>query len=265
MKTQFSTSFITHFYRDIYKILRNSDSDTTEIWYEVSKISYLKNLDKFEILNFINHFNFIKLEKFNYTNYLSIHKVSFVLESFKYVETDLKLLSNILNYSDFEALIQQILVENGYKTVKNFRFSDKSYFKRETSQSRYEIDVIAISQNYILLVDAKQWKRKDSFSSINKAANLQYQRAIALKNNPEVFSTLIRKILGLRFNFKKYLPFKIMPIIVTIEENSYRLNENQIPLISISKLNGFLQELYKYLEFYNIVEIKKISVQKPII
>ena len=254
----------THFYRDIYKILRNSNSDTTEMWYEVSKISYLKNLDKYELLNFISDFKFVKLEKFNYTNYLSIHKVSFILESFKYVETDLKLLSNILNYSDFEALIQQILVENGYKTLKNFRFSDKSYFKRETSQSRYEIDVIAISQNYILLIDAKQWKRKDSFSSINKAANLQYQRAIALKANPEIFSNLIRELLGTKFNVKKYLPFKLMPIIVTIEENSCRLNENQIPLISISKLNGFLQELYKYLEYYKTIEINKISIQKLI-
>ena len=73
-------------------------------------------------------------------------------------------------------------------STKNFRFSDNSSLKYETSQKRYEIDVIGIYQNYILIIDAKQWKRKDSYGAMNKAANLQYQRVIALKKNPETFA-----------------------------------------------------------------------------
>ncbi|GAH53574.1 unnamed protein product, partial [marine sediment metagenome] len=51
-------------------------------------------------------------------------------------------LSYLLNCDGFEALIEEILSQNNYKTTKNFRFSDKSELKYETSQKRYEIDVM---------------------------------------------------------------------------------------------------------------------------
>ena len=89
-------------------------------------------------------------------------------------------------------LVEEILSRNNYITIKNFRFSDKSNFKSKTSQKRYEIDIIGIYLKYILLIDAKQWRRKDSFSSINKAADLQFRRAIALKKILNFFRNLFK-------------------------------------------------------------------------
>ena len=182
----------------------------------------------------------------------------------KYIEFDLKELSEILDFNAFEQLIQEILLETGYFSIKNFRFSDRSNFKSKTKQGRYEIDVIGIYNNYILIIDAKQWRRKDSFSAINKAADLQYRRVQALKQNPEVFSKLIEELMGVNPRIKKIIPFILVPLMVTIEDNHIKMNDNQVPLVSISSFNAFLQELPLNLQYFKTIKINKLNVQKQL-
>lgn len=261
----FSLSFIKRFFHEIYRILRDIDKEVSEVWYEISEINLLRKFNKYELSEFLDNFDFIEKKRGNYTVFISINKIKFVAESIKFLDIGLKSLSEILDFNGFEALIQEILIRNEYKSIKNFRFSDKSNFKSKTGQKKYEIDVVGIYGKYILLIDAKQWRRKDSFSSINKAANLQYQRVIALKNNPEAFSELLHKVLGININIKNLLPFKLLPVMVTIEYNGIKINENQIPLVSISNFNAFLQEYDKYLDYYKMIEINKVSIQKQLI
>ncbi|MHA1291984.1 MAG: hypothetical protein ACTSQJ_04880 [Promethearchaeota archaeon] len=254
MFNAFHYSKIKRFFYEILSIIEDTEKDVIEIWCDPSDLNTIKKLDKIERNNFLFNFDFVLKSK---GNYITINKISFILDCMKYFNMDLKNLSEILDYKGFEALIYEILLRNSYFATKNFRFSDKSNLKKETLQGRYEIDVIGIYQRYILLIDAKQWRRKDSFSSINKAANLQYQRVLALKNNLNVFSDLIYKLLGYKPNIKKILPFVLVPIIVTLEENGNRLNDNQIPLVSIYKLNSFLQEYEKYLSYYKTIIISR--------
>ncbi|MFW9898766.1 MAG: hypothetical protein ACFFDO_05845 [Candidatus Thorarchaeota archaeon] len=265
MTELFSPSFIKRFFYEIYKILKDTDKGASEIWYELSEIKILRKLDKLELSEFFDNFKFIEKKCGNYTDYISIDKIKFVAEAIKYLEIDIKELSELLDFNGFEALIQEILLRNDYRAIRNFRFSDKSDFKSKTSQSKYEIDVIGVYHNSFLIIDAKQWRRKDSFSLINKAANLQYQRVVALKNNPEAFSELLHKVLGININIKNFLPFKLLPVMVTIEYNGIKINENQIPLVSINNFNAFLQEYDKYLDYYKMIEINKVSIQKQLI
>ena len=174
-------------------------------------------------------------------------------------------MSYLLNYDGFEALIQEILSQNGYRTIKNFRFSDKSNLKYETSQKRYEIDVIGIYQSFILIIDAKQWKRKDSYGAMNKAANLQYQRVVALKKNPDTISDLIQKLLGMSCNVRKRLPFTLIPLMVTLETNWIKINDNSVPLVGIYNLNSFLHELQITQKYFKAVKVSKISSQKQLL
>ncbi|GAG91356.1 unnamed protein product, partial [marine sediment metagenome] len=125
--------------------------------------------------------------------------------------------------------------------------------------------VIGIYQNFILVIDAKQWKRKDSYSAMNKAANLQYQRVKALKKNPEILSNLIQEILGFNYNYKKRLPFELIPLMVTIESNSIKINDNSVPLVAISNLNSFLQELTENIPYFKTVSVEKMSTQKQLL
>lgn len=257
-----SESSLRQFYTEIYFILRETDANVNEIWWDFSKIPFLSQFNNIELRNFLENFNFVSLRKGNYLNYIVINKILFIMDAINLLQLDIRQISEILNYDGFENLVQQILLKNNYNTIKNFRFSDKSNFKSKTSQKRYEIDIIGVYLKYILLIDAKQWKRKDSFSAINKAADLQYRRVIALKKNPEIFSQLIQKLLGKKLNLRNYLPFILIPVMVTLEDNSIKINNNQIPLVSIYELNSFLQELQNNLQYFNIVKINRINIQK---
>ncbi len=265
MPDLYNPSSIKHFFYDIYKILKETDKDVVEVWSEVSEFVGLEQLNKYELTDFLNNFEFLTQEKGNYNKeYIAINKIQFILQCITHLDFDLKSLSELLNFSGFEALISEILIKNNYTVIKNFRFSDKSNFKSKTKQKRYEVDVIGIKGGIILLIDGKQWKHRDVFSSMNKAANLQYQRVLALEKNPEKFSHLIFQLLGSSPNIKKFLPFKLIPIMVTLENNGIKMNDNQVPLISILEFNSFLQEFQSNLDYVKVIKISKVNVQSKL-
>lgn len=255
---------LEQFYTEIYFILRETDVDIIEVWCEISKFPSLNQFNNSELRDFLNKFNFVSLKKGNYQHYIVINKILFIIDTVNILKLDIRNISEILNYDGFEALVQEILSRNNYTTQKNVRFSDKSNFKSKTSQKKYEIDIVGIYLNYVLLIDAKQWRRKDSFSSISKAADLQYQRAIALKKNPEFFSAFIQKLLGIKTKLHRRLPLILIPMMVTLEDNSIKINNNQIPLVSIYELNAFLQELQKNLYYFRVITVNKLNVQKTL-
>ena len=258
-------SSLKQFFTEIYLILKETNTNVIDIWWEISKIPFLNHFNHSELREFLGNFNFVSLQKGNYLYYIVINKILFIIDAITILQLDIRQISEILNYDGFETLVEEILSQNNYITTKNFRFSDKSNFKSKTSQKRYEIDIIGIHLKYILLIDAKQWRRKDSFASLSKAADLQYRRAIALKKNPEIFSRLIQKFFGPKFNLKKRLPFIIIPVMVTLEDNSIKINTNQIPLVSIYELNSFLQELQNNLQYFRIVKINKVNRQRSLV
>ncbi|MFW9879703.1 MAG: hypothetical protein ACFFG0_42050 [Candidatus Thorarchaeota archaeon] len=264
MFTLFSDSSLQNFFTEIYHILREADSKVNEIWCEISKISFFQGLGKTDMYEFLESFEFISIKKGNYIQYIAIDKILFIINCIKFLRYDIVHLSEILDYSGFEKLIKEILSRNYYQATTNFRFSWNSKLKSTISQKRFEIDVIGIYLKYILIIDAKQWRRKDSYSSLNKAAILQYNRIRALKNNPEALLKLIKSILGKEHNIKRHLPLILIPVMVTLEDNSIKLNENQIPLVSIYKFNAFLQELPKNLHYFKSIQINKLVQQRQL-
>jgi len=265
MSDIFSTPSLKRFFSEIYNLLKEGNSEVFELWFEISEIDFFKNFSELELREFLERFDFISIQKGNYINYVVINKIIFIIRCIQFLELDVNQLSNLLNYDGFEALIQEILSQNKYRTIKNFRFSDKSNLKYETSQKRYEIDVIGIYRSYILVIDAKEWKRKDSYAAMNKAANLQYQRVVALKKNPEILSNLIQKLLGMSFNVRKRLPFILIPMMVSLEANWIKINENSVPLVEIYNLNSFLQELPINLQYFKTEKVSKIIAQKQLL
>ncbi len=264
MPDQLSELSIKQFFNEIYHILIDSTKDAIEIWCEMYDISFLKGFHELKLQEFVNNFEFISIKKGSYNNYFAVNKILFIIEAIKILKLDIKNLSNLIDYNGFEYLIQEILMKNGYRTLKNYRFSDKSYFRKKTNQTKYEIDVIGLEQNYLLLIDAKQWKKRDIYSTINKAANLQYQRAQVLQKNPEILSNLMQSLIGQKINLKIRMPLIIIPLIVTFEENWIKISENFVPLVSIYRFNSFLQELRKNLSYFRTLKISKISLQKQI-
>ncbi|MHA2036657.1 MAG: NERD domain-containing protein [Promethearchaeota archaeon] len=262
MSKSYSFSVLQRFFSNIYCILQETDNSIVEIWCEIPKISFFKNFSKSELIDFLGKFDFISVKKGNYIYYVVINKILFIIDSLKFLQVDIKNLSEILDYSGFERLIKEILSRNNYRSLANFRFSDNSISRSENSQKRYEIDVIGIYYKYLLIIDAKQWKRKDTYGLLNNAATKQYQQMIALKNNPEIFGKLVSEILGEEPNLKKHLPFILIPIMVTLEDNIIKLNDNQVPLVSIYELNAFLYELPNNLQYFETIQVESIIEHK---
>ncbi len=257
-------NLMTQFFHTLFRLVKEARCEVLELWHEVSELSSIMDISNQNLKNLVSYCDFVKIEKTNYTEYISIDKLSFLIESMKFLNYDIKSLSEMLDYNGFEALIAEILKRNNMKTTNNFRFSDKSYLKYKTKQKRYEIDVIGVKSKLILVIDGKQWKKKDPYSAINKAANLQFQRVEALKNNPDIFADLLQKLIGNSKNMKRYLPFTILPMMCTFEESGYKLNNQQIPLVSIAKLNAFIQELPRTLDYFKTIKVKRINVQKTL-
>lgn len=247
---------------EIFAILKKSEPELNEVWYKLSEFEFFANLKENEYHFLIDQLPFVKLERWNH---LAIDKISFILEAMEYVRKDIQDLSKLLDFKGFESLIEEILKRNGFFTTRNYYFSDKSYYRKDTNQNRYEIDVIGFKKHLMLCIDAKQWNRKDSFSSMNKAANLQLQRAIALEKNLESFSNLLQSLVGLSSCGRIKPPISIVPFIVSLEENSSRFNNQDVPLVSIYKLNSFLQELSFNMPNIRVVKVKKLYFQKQIL
>ena len=260
MQYSFSEASLRHFYTQIYNLLRETDKNLSEMWCEISDIPFFGDFNIMELTDFLHGFSFISIRKGNYKQYLVVDKILFIMDCIKILKYDIKDLSKILDYSGFEKLIKSILTENNFLTITNFRFSG-SKFNINTAQKKFEIDVIGIYLNNILVIDAKQWNRKDTYSTLNKAANQQYSRIKALSQNSVAFSRLLAELLGERTNFQKYLPFNLIPMVVTLEDNSIKLNENQVPLVSIYELNAYLQELPNIRHFFKLVKITKLNTQ----
>ena len=122
MSDLFSPPLLKHFFLEIYNLLREGDSEITELWLELSEIEYLKSFSDLELREFLDRFDFISIQKGNYIDYVVINKISFITMCFEFLELDINQLSNLLDYDGFEALIQEVLSQNNYRTIKNFRF-----------------------------------------------------------------------------------------------------------------------------------------------
>lgn len=265
MLNSFSEKSLKQFFQSLYLTLKNFDAELTEVWCEPSDVDYFQGFSQDQIIEFISYFDFISIKRGNYIDYVVIDKILFIIRSLKYLQLDITLLSSLLDYDGFEALVKLILSESNYYTTKNYRFTDKTNFKSKTKQSKYEIDVIGINRNLILLIDCKQWKRKDSYSAMNKAANLQYRRTLALKKNHELFSGMLESLIGINKVQKVKPPFLLIPLMVTLESNWIKINDNSVPIVSIYQFNSFLEELHDNLYYFRIVKVNKLQIQRQLI
>ena len=252
MSKVLSKESLIRLFNELLAILKRSDPKVREIWIEPTEVEFFRKLNQYRINELLEVINSVSIEKGNYIEYIVIDKIRFIVEAIKLLDQDIGQLSTIIDFEGFEALVAEILRLNNYYTINNFRFTDKSSFKSPNSQKRYEVDIIGIKNKYLLLIDAKKWNRKDSFSAMNKAGNLQVQRAKALKNNISILSNLLNEI-GIKQKFEKVI---FIPFMVSLENNFVKLNENNVPFVSIYQLNSFLHELPLILSHFNTIEVE---------
>ena len=57
MSDLFSTPSLKQFFIEIYNLLREGDSEVTELWIEISEIDFLKNFSDLELREFLERFD----------------------------------------------------------------------------------------------------------------------------------------------------------------------------------------------------------------
>jgi hypothetical protein len=162
---------------------------------------------------------------------------------------------SLLHWTDFEKLVQHAMVENGYATKKNYRFTDGK-------GKRHEVDIVAVDRrskdHLMFLIDAKSWdyRANSSTTRVLEAANEQYNRCVALGDDLPVLSDLLFE---LKLQWNKCI---IVPMVVTLLTPP--VQDFFIPILSILQFNGFMQEFNTNMDMYKKKYVDSIPVQKTL-
>ena len=150
--------------------------------------------------------------------------------------------SRLLAWQEFEEFVETALDQSGFRSVRHLMFKG--------TVGRREIDVLAWSDVWILVVDCKHWSGILARSRMKKAAEAQVERARALAERPEIMRRQ-----GIR---RTDLP--LVPLLLTLGEPRDRLIEG-VPIVGLSRFSNFLQEASPYVDGFLTVHVQTRSKQ----
>jgi len=135
-------------------------------------------------------------------------------------------LAKALSWRGFEALVEDVLSNNGFTTSRNVRVG------------RNEIDVVAMEGEYALSIDCKHWTRASPAALRNAAIN-QIERTRKMSSAFRGASI-------------------ILPSLVTLTIPPQRIIEG-IPVVAINELSEFSLNLPGSLELFAVIRIGPVA------
>lgn len=134
-----------------------------------------------------------------------------------------------LGWDEFEDFVDFSLKVTGFKTFKHFRF--------KSDKRRYEIDVLALKQPFILSIDCKHWKRSWLRSATLKIVTSQVDRTYSF------CLSLSQHVIKLTIDTWNHTT--VIPMIVTLSDTPFKICEGT-PVVPITSLQDFLNGPYLY-------------------
>jgi len=131
---------------------------------------------------------------------------------------DVMKISQYLSWKDFERFASEILLNCGFRTMNNVRFT----------QPRAEIDIVATKSQLGLSIDCKHWANNRR-SGLLTHTQKQIQRTERLLSGP--------------FEFRK-----AVPVLLTIYPIHQPYYSNLVPIVDINKFRGFVNEIESNLD-----------------
>lgn len=132
-------------------------------------------------------------------------------------------LSKKLQWNDFELFTSLLIKSVGYTLERNIVFNNP----------RIQIDVIGIYQKTALLIDCKHWMKIYDFNVSRFSLNQIRRARIFLAKRKDVEAAI--------------------PVIVTLNDCECNFFE-KVPIVSISRLNHFLQKFPFYLDKIHLIQ-----------
>ncbi|MEM4718374.1 MAG: hypothetical protein QXE81_06450 [Desulfurococcaceae archaeon] len=151
---------------------------------------------------------------------------------------ELRKISRLLNWKDFEMFTSQILYGFGYEVLKSVKM---------TTPIKFEVDLIGVEEvtGFTLLVDCKHWSTMPRSRLIHAAID-----------HAERVKKVIRYYQYLRSKYRVLGKIKeILPLILTLLKPRIRLYEN-ILFISIEEFPELLRNKHKVLDYYELKLIR---------
>lgn len=149
--------------------------------------------------------------------------------------------SGLLDWKEFEQFCHQVLERNGFAVRANLRFA--------RDKRRYEIDLVAAKQPYLLFIDCKHWR--PGRSSYRKAALRQRLRMDAAFIEVSVLRV------GTTTNL---LDFQRLSLIVSLADPAVHTIEGTV-IVPIFRFNSFLLGLDEFWDQRMAQTIGDISVE----
>jgi len=131
-------------------------------------------------------------------------------EAVDFLMKDPEATSSNMNWKGFEAFVESAFEALGYKTQRNVRFR----------KPRAEIDLVSARNGLVFAVDCKHWKRTVGHASMLDVSRRQIVRA--------------KRLVDLHDNSK------VIPLIVTLHDETLHILENGIPIVPIHKISDFV-------------------------
>jgi Holliday junction resolvase-like predicted endonuclease len=126
---------------------------------------------------------------------------------------DVMKISQFLTWKDFERFASEILLNCGFRTNNNVRFT----------KPQAEIDIVATKSQLALSIDCKHWANNG-------------RRGLFVHTQKQIQRT--ERLLRTSFEFKN-----AVPVMLTIYPNSQPYFSNLVPVVDIGKFRTFVNEL----------------------
>jgi len=123
---------------------------------------------------------------------------------------DLEISGQKQDWKEFESFVNHAFVSFGFETKKNFRMKKPAM----------EVDILASKGKIAFAVDCKHWKRTVGYSTMANVSRLQIARAKRIVETG-TWNTVI-------------------PVVMTLRDESLFVLENGVPIVPISRLADFI-------------------------
>jgi len=156
-------------------------------------------------------------------------------------------ISRFLDWQEFENFAAASFERNGFGILKHFIFKGR--------EGRREIDLVAWSDTFLLLIDCKHWSRGLPPSQAKKVAQAQVDRASALAEKPELLA---------KRGITRLDERKAIPMIFCLGDPRQSIVDG-VPVVAVSKFVSFLHGVSPVGDGITMIPFKVHSTQSRLV
>jgi hypothetical protein len=142
---------------------------------------------------------------------------------------DIRKVSSKLSWQDFESFVSEIAEQYNYTAKRNVNIS----------KPRVQIDVIASKGQFCIAIDCKHWSKVAGGAGLDEIAKKQAKRARILLQSKQ----------GRKYDI-------VLPAVVTLLAGASKYAAG-VPIVPISEINSFFENVEGYLVEYLLVTKKR--------